>query len=592
MNEQGMLRLLNKLWGNFSRRRRVQAYLILLLSIFVSILEIISIGAALPFLTVITDPGKLVNLSVMSYFDKYIASFTLQKTTLIITIVFCITNILTGVLRVVLMWAVSKFSFGIGSEISSSIFSKTLYQPYKVHISRNTAEVISGVSAKSSHVIHGAILPVFNMVTSFFILIFVFFGLILINPKIALSMFGGFAVIYGLILVLTKKRLTRDSYVVSYQSEEYLKALQHGLGGIRDILIDGTQEIFLEIYRKADLAFRKAESSSVFIGLSPRYLIESMGVVLMATVAYFYTSGDLSSGQNSIGVLPLLGVLAIGAQRLLPLLQQIYQSISKIRSSKYSLIDTLKLLDQPAQIVLPYSDAPDITFNSEIRLKDVSFSYSNESAPVLENVSIVIPKGSIVGIVGETGSGKSTLLDILMGLLNPSSGVMYVDDLMIDIDGISSWAKHISHVPQSIFLVDGTIEENIAFGIKSENINLSKVRECAKLACLEEFIESLPMKYKNRVGERGAQISGGQRQRIGIARALYKGGDVIILDEATSALDAHTEDVVMQNIESLQRDKTLVIVAHRLNTLKNCHFLINIKKGELIKVNQKSRSRI
>lgn len=579
MREYSILYLVKQLWATFSQKRKIQAIGIVIFSIFASFVEIISISATLPFLTALTDPERLFDLPVMHYFRAEFKSIDLREWLILLTAFFCATIAIASVTRLALLWGMTKFSFYVGADISQTIFRRTLYQPYAVHIARNTSEVISGVSSKSSHVIHGIILPALNIITSSFILIFVMAGLVAIDPIIAISVFSGFAFIYILIMLLAKKRLAIDSYLVATQSEAYLKAQQDGLGGVRNILIDGSQEVFCKIYRDADLAFRKAESSTMFIGLSPRYLIEGLGMVLMAIIAYQMTIQAEVNGDNAVGVLPLLGVLAVGSQRLLPLLQQVYQSATKMRGSKNSLIDTLELLKQPLPSYLYSKTKEHLSFERSIVFKNVSFHYSLSDRWILEGIDIEIPKGSIVGVIGETGSGKSTLMDLFMGLLSPTLGEIVVDDISISESNIRGWCHHISHVPQSIFLIDGTIAENIAFGVPLNEINLTKVIECAKKACISEFIDSCPKNYETRVGERGVQLSGGQRQRIGIARALYKNGDVMVFDEATSALDSETEKMVMESIHSLGDEITILMVAHRITTLKNCNYILEVKNN-------------
>jgi ATP-binding cassette subfamily B protein len=303
--------------------------------------------------------------------------------------------------------------------------------------------------------------------------------------------------------------------------------------------------------------------------------MEALGMLLIAALAY-----ALAQGADGISkAIPILGALALGAQRLLPVLQQAYGAWTSIQGSHASLQDTLELLDQP----LPhYADQPEVLampFQRSIALNLLSFRYSSETPLVLNKININIAKGSRVGFVGTTGSGKSTLLDIVMGLLTPCEGVLEIDGQAVTIGNQRAWQAHIAHVPQAIFLADSTIEENIAFGVPKIEINHERVIQAARQAQIAEIVESWPKKYQTFVGERGIRLSGGQRQRIGIARALYKQADVIIFDEATSALDNETEQAVMQAIEGLSEYLTILIIAHRVTTLKNCTQIIELAKG-------------
>ena len=303
-------------------------------------------------------------------------------------------------------------------------------------------------------------------------------------------------------------------------------------------------------------------------------------MILIATLAY-------SLAQQPDGIakaIPILGGLALGAQRLLPVLQQIYSSWSAILAGPASLQDALELLDQP----LPsYANQPCIQpliFNHHISFKQLGFRYDLKMPYVLKQISFSIAKGSRVGFIGRTGSGKSTLLDIVMGLLQPTDGTIEIDGQIITPANQRNWQAHIAHVPQAIFLADSTIEENIAFGVPKDQINHLRVRQAAQQAQIADSIESWPKQYQTFVGERGIRLSGGQRQRIGIARALYKRADVIIFDEATSALDSETEQAVMEAIEGLSKDLTLLIIAHRLTTVKNCTQIVELSNGNIKRV--------
>ncbi len=282
--------------------------------------------------------------------------------------------------------------------------------------------------------------------------------------------------------------------------------------------------------------------------------------------------------------IPILGAFALGAQRLLPVLQQAYAAWSGIRGGQASLQDTLDLLDQPLPDHANQPSATALTFMHSISLKQISFRYNQQTPFVLNNLNLTIGKGSRIGFIGTTGSGKSTLLDIVMGLLYPSDGSLEVDGTSVTPSNNRAWQVHIAHVPQTVFLSDASIEENIAFGVPKDRIDLCRVRQAAEQAQLAGSIETWPEKYQTFVGERGIRLSGGQRQRIGIARALYKQADVIIFDEATSALDNETEQAVMQAIENLSQDLTLLIIAHRVTTLKGCTQIVELSDGGIKRI--------
>jgi len=574
VNDQPITILLYRLWHHISPRRRGQFGLLLVLMLLASFAEILSIGAVLPFLGALTAPDRVFAHAAAQPVIQALGLTAPEQLLLPLTIAFGAATLIAGVMRLLLLWANTRLSYATGADLSISIYRRTLYQPYAVHCARNSSEIINGISSKTSGVIY-VITMLLTLVSSAAMLITILVALLSVDPFIALAAFGGFGLIYVLIIRLTRKQLSINSERIARESTHVIKSLQEGLGGIRDVLIDGSQATYCQTYRNADLPLRRAQASCTFIGGSPRYAMEAMGMLLIATLAY-----TLSQQPDGIAkAIPILGAFALGAQRLLPVLQQSYAAWTGIRGGQASLQDTLELLDQP----LPdYADQPPtqaLPFHHNINLKHLGFRYTPQTPYVLRQLDLTIPKGSRIGFIGTTGSGKSTLLDIVMGLLQPTDGFLEVDGLTITPNNNRAWQSHIAHVPQAIFLADSTIEENIAFGVPKDQINHQRVREAAQQAQIADIIETWPKQYQTFVGERGIRLSGGQRQRIGIARALYKQADVIIFDEATSALDNETEEAVMQAIESLSQDLTLLIIAHRVTTLKNCTQIVELGGG-------------
>ena len=572
---QPIIQLLRRLWHHISQRRRHQFGLLLVLMILASFAEILSIGAVLPFLGMLTAPARVFVHPIAQPFVQALGLTEPKQLLLPLTAAFGLAAILAGAMRLVLLWASTRLSFATGADLSISIYRRTLYQPYAVHVARNSSEVINGISTKANGVIYSIIVPTLTLISSSIMLSTILIALLAVDPVIAVSAFGGFGAIYGCIIRLTRKQLSIDSLRMARESSQVIKSLQEGLGGIRDVLIDGSQAAYCEIYRNADQPLRRAQGNSVFIGQSPRYAMEALGMLLIAVLAY-------SMAQQSTGIgnaIPVLGALALGAQRLLPMLQQAYGSWTSIQGSHASLQDTLDLLDQPLPDYVDQPATKPLPFQQQISLKQLSFRYSPQTPWVLKNLSITIVKGSRVGFIGVTGSGKSTLLDIVMGLLQPTIGEIEIDGQPITPGCHRAWQAHIAHVPQAIFLADSTIEENIAFGVPNDQIDHDRVHQAAQQAQMADIIETWPKQYQTFVGERGIRLSGGQRQRIGIARALYKQADVIIFDEATSSLDNNTEQAVMQAIEGLGEDITVLVIAHRLTTLENCTQIVELGNG-------------
>lgn len=575
LTSPSLTHLLSRLWGHISSRRRVQLFFLLILIILASFAEVVSLGAVVPFLGVLTDPERVFSLPALQPLIHGLGFTEPKQLLLPVCLSFVIAAIVSNAIRLVLVWAQTLIGHGLGADFSMQIYRNTLYQPYSVHVSRNSSEVIAAIYSKAHQVVGNILLPILTLFSSTFILSSILLGMILIDPLVASVSFAGFGAIYALILAITKKQLAHNSDLISKESNEVLKALQEGLGGIRDILLDGTQSIYCKIYKNADVKLRNAIACNHIIGLSPRYLVEGLGICLMAGLAFYLVT--CSSGI--LAAIPVLGALGLAAQRMLPTLQLSYNCLVQIKGAHKLLADALDLLDQtlPAYAYLPPPVA--IPFQQSIRLQNLSFRYGSDLPWVLKDIRLDIPKRSRVGFIGTTGSGKSTLLDVIMGFISPEKGALLIDGVPITAENHRSWQRHLAHVPQMIFLADTTIAENIAFGVPFEDIDMDLVRESARKACISEMIESMPKKYATLVGERGVRLSGGQRQRIGIARALYKQADVIVFDEATSALDSETERDVMLAIENLGDDLTILIVAHRLTTLAKCTQIFEINNG-------------
>lgn len=572
--------LLKRLFDHLDRSRKKQFLLLLLLMVVASFAEIVTIGAILPFLGVLTAPDKVFNHPKFSYFVERFDFQSADELLLPVTIFFGVTVLIVAVVRLSLLFFQTRVSFATGAEIGAQIFRKTLYQPYSVHIGRNSSEVIVGVYSKASTVGHGVLLPLLNIVSGSFMLITVLAALVAIEPLTAIGALLGFGSLYAMVLWVSRKWLLEKSETVSRASEVAMKSLQEGLGGIRDVLINGKQEAFCEHYRKANDSLCQAQQSIIQLSQSPRYVMEAVGIVTIAILAYFYSS----RAEDQAMVVPVLGSFALGAQRLLPALQGAFQSWTALRGTQAVLSDVCDLLDQPVGVDLYLSRDKILPFEQEICVSNVSFAYSGTGAQVLNQIDFIVEKGERVGFVGTTGSGKSTLLDIVMGLLTPTEGDLMVDGVVVDEANSDSWQMNIASVPQSIYLSDSSVSENIAFGVPLSEIDHDRVIQAAEHAQISEVIDAMEGRYSAMLGERGVRLSGGQKQRMGIARALYLQASVIVFDEATSALDDQTEIAVMEAIDSLSPDLTILMIAHRISTLKNCSKIIEITDGVITNV--------
>lgn len=570
-----LLPLLKRLWKQISIVRRKQLSLLLVLIMLASFAEVITIGAVIPFLTVLADPSLVFENQYAQPLIAFLDVERPEQLTFPLTAAFVMAAIVSGLIRIILLWAQARLGQAIGTDLSSNIYRRTLYQPYYVHVSRNSSEVIAAISTKIKQVVGGIVNPSLTILSGSILITFILITLISIAPDIALFAFSVFGLSYGFIITFTRKPLFRFSQRISTGANKIVKIVQEGLGGIRDILIDGTQEAYCKTYRAADVPMRRAQAISNVIAQTPKYFIETLSMILIAVISYrlAQTSGGL------VGALPILGAFALGAQRLLPVLQQAYANYSIIRANQASLLDTLKLMEQEISPEFLLESNIPVAFDYSIEFRDVHYRYSDDGPWILNGLNISIPKGLSVGFIGVTGSGKSTFLDIAMGLLRPTKGSIFVDDELIGLQNYRGWQSKIAHVPQSVFLSDASIAENIAFGVRKDEIDMDRVRAAAKQAQIADLIESWDFQYDTWVGERGVRLSGGQCQRIGIARALYKQAEVLVFDEATSALDNETERAVMQAITSIDKNVTIFMVAHRLSTLRNCHIIVELEGG-------------
>ncbi|WP_219726164.1 ABC transporter ATP-binding protein [Castellaniella caeni] len=574
-----LLALTRGLWGHLSARRKRQLIVLLVLMVLASFAEVLSLGAVLPFLGVLIQPDKVFAFPALQPVLAGLGIHSPQALLGPITGLFIVAALLAGGMRLLLLYVQTKLSFAVGADFSYQIYQRTLYQPYVVHVSRNSSEIISGVTTKVTNVIYHFLNPVLILSSSVVMLVAILMALLAVDPRMSLAALLGFGCIYGVIILLTRRRLATCSRRIATESDRVVKVLQEGLGGIRDILLEGAQETYCQQYRRADLVLRHAQASSLFIGGSPRYAAEALGMAFIATLA----CAMARHGSAATDAIMVLGVLALGAQRLLPVLQQGYLAYTQLRSGHQASVDALALLNQPMPQVVSSKQLPALGFKEAIVLDGLHFRYTPETPEVLHGIDLEILRGSRVGFIGTTGSGKSTLLDLIMGLLQPSQGAVVIDGVPLDVHTQRAWQQRIAHVPQAIYLSDASIAENIAFGMPLARIDASRVRLAAQQAQIADYIESLPDAYHTLVGERGVRLSGGQRQRIGIARALYRQADVIILDEATSALDNETERAVMTAIDGLGKHLTVLMIAHRLSTLRGCDLVVKLERGRVVR---------
>jgi ABC-type multidrug transport system fused ATPase/permease subunit len=542
--------------------------------------ELCTIGALLPFLAIIVSNQSFENGIIPSIL-KIVSSLGIGGDSKFqITLIFIVLSIASGSLRILLSWCTTRLSFAIGVDLGISLFKVTLSHPYENHKKMNSSETIAVITKKSDDVVFSVIYPSLVMVSAIAtaMAVIVFLSIVnLVVTTVAVLMFGLF---YTGILFVTRNRLAINSDIISADQAKAINIIQNAAGGIREVILHNQHDLYIKIYSKVSSRLKKSQGENIYLTTTPRYAIETFTMVIIASVAYGY----INKGGNAASVIPVLGAFVLGAQRLLPSAQQIYWAIANIKGSQASLDDVITILEKSQVTSAKIGVNNKIEFNANICIKNYRYTYDKSQSNVIENCNLKINKLDKIGIIGKTGGGKSTLLDLIMRLIRPDEGEMTVDGVVVDDANQRAYQNIIAHVPQDIFLVDGTIAENIAFEISGDYIDMERVFKAARISQAHNFIYEFPNKYMTRVGERGSLLSGGQCQRIGIARALYREPTLLILDEATSALDHITEENLMKALAEIE-GLTILMIAHRLKSLTQCNKIYEVSNGKLIEKN-------
>ncbi len=570
--------MLVKLFLSIGSARKRQLVGIFLLMLVGALAEMMTLGAVVPFIAVMTDVNAIQNYEIFRFLDPYISGYENQSIRMYVAVGFAITAVFTGFIRVLLTWSTHSFVYGVGNDIATRTYENILRKPYDFHIKTNSSKIVGSFN-NIQLLIENVIFYVMRASVSIVIATFLLTAMIFIAPKVVLLTMAGFVVVFAITRLLTGKYLKQNSLLIANTQAKRIQAILEGTGAIRDIIIGRTNSIFSQRFHELDKEYQNAYARNESISRTPRIIVEAVGMAAIAIIALYLTG---QSG-GAISALPILGALALGAQRLLPLLQDAFEAWAHYTGYQDIINDVLQHLD-PVEELKTQSVAGSVhkEFRKDITLENLTFKYAKDDNPVLKNASLKISKGSVVGIVGETGSGKSSLTDLVLGLLEPTEGSIKIDGQALKHSDLVGWHDQVAHVPQTVFLQDTSIAENIAFGISPDAIDHDRLHQVTKLARLDNFVSGLPDGYQTQVGDRGARLSGGQIQRIGIARALYKGADVLVFDEATSALDMKTEASVMNSLRDIAEGRTIIIVAHRISTLSYCDKIIEIVDGRIV----------
>lgn len=577
-----MLSVIKELFSLLSDKQRKHFYILQFLVIVMAFTELLGIASIAPFMALVGEPSliqqegiysKLYQLSGIS--DPVDFLFVAGCLVLLMLTISTIVSMLTT-------WRLAVYAASIGTELADRLYTYYMQQSWLFHASGSSAQLTKQVSTEANRISGGIIQPLMNLNAKLVLALFISISIFIYNPIIALVGISAFVLSYILMYKLVRKSLIFNGRRLSTVSTQRFRLMNEGFGGIKDVLLLDRKYDFVDRFTKQGGLQARAQGTNNTISLVPRFFVELLAFgAMISLVLVLIKSYDGNLGQ----VLPVLAIYALACFKLLPALQQIYASVAQIRGNSAA-FEAIKQDLQQSKITQnelnEKTKVPKLKLEQQIRLDDISFAYPNKEKYALNNVSISIPVNHVIGIVGSSGSGKSTLIDIVLGLLPPQSGEIYIDDTLITKDNLRGWQNNLGFVPQSIFLSEGSIAENISFGIPTDEIDYDQVMKAISLAHLTELVEELPEGIKTKVGERGVQLSGGQRQRIGIARALYNEADVLIFDEATSALDGITEKIIMDAIHDFTGQKTIIMIAHRLKTVQKCDTIYLMEKGQVV----------
>lgn len=576
-----MLSIIKELFSLLSNKQRKQFYILQLLVILMAFIELISIASIAPFMALVGDITLIEENDIYSYLYDLSGLSSPIDFLFFSGVAVLIALALSATISMYTTWRLALYGTKVGVELSDRLYTYYLQQDWIFHTSGSSAQLVKQVSTEANRVSVGVITPLLQMNAKSILAIFIAISIVVYNPFIALLGIFLFAISYILLYKIVRGALSEYGKKVSEVWTSRFRLMNEGFGGVKDVILLDRSHDFIDRFEKKGSTLAHAQGTSLAMGQVPRFFIELLafgamiGLVLILLKTY---EGNL--GQ----VLPVLSVYALACFKLLPALQQIYSSITTIKSNLPAFESVRNDLQNSKKnlVVNNSTSSQSLEFRHHIYLDKISFSYPNKQKLALDSVTITIPVNHTVGIVGSSGSGKSTLIDIILGLLTPKSGSISIDETVITDTNKRKWQDKLGFVPQSIFLSEGSIAENIAFGIPSEEIDYDQVMQAISLAHLTELVEELPEGINTKVGERGVQLSGGQRQRIGIARALYNEADILIFDEATSALDGITEKIIMDAIHEFSGQKTIIMIAHRLKTVQQCDTIYLMEKGQVI----------
>ena len=581
-----MLTVIRKLFDLLDRRDRLQLYVLLFVLLVVAVVEMAGIASIMPFMAVVTNPDVIHSNRWLNAvytglgFQSETAFLTFTGLLVLALLVF------SNAVKALSIWLTLRYHNKLNYTIARRLLARYMARPYAFFLNRNTAELGKNILGEVRTVISGVLSPGTDIISSALVCLAILTLLIVVDPVVAVGIALVLGGSYGTVYLLARRKLGKIGQEQVQLNAARFKSAGEGLSGIKDLKVLGRETTFLQ--RFAVVARRHSRNNVIagVISQLPRFALEliAFGGILLVVLHL------IGRGQAAVEMVPLLALYAFAGYRLMPALQKLFGAVTNLRFSVAALDvvhrDLVRSRDDrvdPEVQLVAASQAAPLPFERQLELQDLSFRYEGAEEPSLRGLSLVIRPNTSVGLVGPTGCGKTTTVDLILGLLAPSGGQILVDGVEVAGDYVARWQKNLGYVPQHIYISDDTITRNIAFGVPDEQIDMDAVRKAAQIANLAEFVETeLPQGYETGIGERGVRLSGGQRQRIGIARALYRDPAVLVLDEATSALDGITEESVMDAVRTLLKKKTIIMIAHRLTTVKECDVIYQLDHGSIL----------
>ena len=575
-----MFKLIKNLFKLLSPNQRKRFYALQFLVIVMSVVEILGVASIIPFMALVGDMSQLEQNTFIA--EIYRQSGITSESQFVFWVGLCVLGLLfiSMIISIFTVWGLSMFANKIGTEIADRLYTYYLKQGWLFHASGSSAQLTKKIATETMRVTGAVLVPLMQMNSKVILSLLMSISIFLYDPKVALIGLSIFAISYFFLFKGVRNRLNKNGIAISKVNEERFRLMNEGFGGIKDLLLMGRDNDFISRFNKSGKTLAYSQGTNAALAQAPRYFVELLAFGSMIVLVLYL----IASHNGNLGmILPILSVYAIGIIKLLPAFQQIYSSMAIIKANipafesiQQDLYDSLHKESKSQEFEENFLNP-----KQNISLENITFTYPKKEEPALNKLDMLIPANSVIGIVGPSGSGKSTLIDILLCLIEPQEGHLKIDDDIINDQNRRSWQNTIGFVAQTIFLSEGTVAENVAFGIPEDQIDLDQVQKVLKLAHLSDFISTLDKDIHTKVGERGVQLSGGQRQRIGIARALYHKAEVLVFDEATSSLDGITEKMIMEAIHEFSGKKSIILIAHRLKTVKKCDKIFFIDKGRV-----------